>query len=425
MLKTKPLTTNTDWHKIWLLKLKREIDKRNLSQGISRFHYAIINKFLLENPGNPKTIPIEKLQAFLAKQQNDVRQPLELFYETVARSAKHLSAIIQQSKPAPAQPQSMIQIKVPVESRNITPKTSASSPKMNKKFGKQPTSTWTPVLDKWIFRLYKELKVRNYSQKTVAIYTNAVRRYLETLGKPPSSTDCDAIKDHLLRLKSNNGLAPRTINLATAAISFFYKEIVREEASVDRLPRMKAGKNLPKVYSKEEIQKLLKAATNPKHKLVLMIAYGLGLRLAEIAKLKPTDFNWDRKVIRIHGKGSKERDLPIDECLVSLLRQHLSQKVGKVYLFEGREKGLPYPLRTIQKIYDNAVEKSGILRQGGIHSLRHSFATHLMEQGVDIRQVQEFLGHGNIKTTQIYTHFSTKSLAKIRSPLASFWGGTS
>jgi integrase/recombinase XerD len=115
--------------------------------------------------------------------------------------------------------------------------------------------------------------------------------------------------------------------------------------------------------------------------------------------------------------------------------QHLAQNGGKVYFFEGAEKGLPYPLRTIQKIYDNAVEKSGIQRQGGIHSLRHSlrqinaqrraFATHLMEQGVDIRQIQEFLGYGNIKTTQIYTHVSTKSLAKIRSPLASFWGGTS
>jgi site-specific recombinase XerD len=163
--------------------------------------------------------------------------------------------------------------------------------------------------------------------------------------------------------------------------------------------------------------------SDPKHKLILMLAYGCGLRLAEIAVLRPSDIDWNREVIRIHGKGSKERDVPLDQCFHIPLKTYLAANRGLVYLFEGSEERRPYPPRTIQKIYDNVCNKSKIQRRGGIHSLRHSFATHLLEQGVDLRKIQVLPGHSSVKTTQIYTHISREEIAKIRSPLASLMSG--
>jgi integrase/recombinase XerD len=203
------------------------------------------------------------------------------------------------------------------------------------------------------------------------------------------------------------------------AINFFYLEVLKLPNAVIDVPRMKPGKQLPKVYSQKEIGTILSHEHNEKHRLVLMVAYGCGLRLGEIVALRPSDFNWDRSIIRIHGKGSKERDLPLDQCLRNPVRQYIAAHPGLSYLFEGSEKGQPYPSRTVQKIYDNACARAGVQRCGGIHTLRHSYATHLLEQGVDIRKIQTLLGHSSIKTTQIYTHVSSEEIAKIRSPLAS------
>ena len=413
------LKTTAEWREIWLRKLGRELEKRNLPCGLSRFHYAIINKFLTENRGNPRTIDIEKLFSFIARQKNDVRQPLIMFYETVARSEKHLTALREQSRQIPDQPPLKKQTETLVESSITAPGTPAFSPETKMEPCKNASTNRARELDQWIDRLSKELRVRHFSLRTLAIYTNAVKRYLEILGRNPEPTDADAIKTHLLHLKSDKGLAPRTVNLATAGISFFYSKVVGNEDAVSKLPRMKVGKSLPKVYGQGEIQKLLDAAINPKHKLVLMLAYGCGLRLNELVMLRPTDINWDRNIIRIHGKGSKERDMPLDLCLAKPIRQYLTRNPGLEFFFEGLEKGQSYPSRTIQSIYYNACKKAGIQRRGGIHSLRHTYATHLLEQGVDLRQIQVLLGHSSIKTTQIYTHVSREEIAKIRSPLAS------
>jgi site-specific recombinase XerD len=246
-----------------------------------------------------------------------------------------------------------------------------------------------------------------------------VSRYLNGLGRAPCKDDKHEIEAHILALKENRKFAPRTVNGARAAISFFYQNVLAAPDAVNAVQRMKVGKDLPNVYGQGDIEKLLESGTNLKHKLVLMLAYGCGLRLAEIVALRPTDIDWDRGVIRIHGKGSKERDVPFDQCLMEPVRQFLAVNPGLQYLFEGSKKGEPYPPRTVQKIYDDACEKAKIHRKGGIHTLRHSFATHLLEQGVDLRQIQVVLGHSSIKTTQIYTHVSREEIAKIRSPLAS------
>jgi integrase/recombinase XerD len=150
-------------------------------------------------------------------------------------------------------------------------------------------------------------------------------------------------------------------------------------------------------------------------------------RCAGTGAIRTNDIDWDCEGSRIHGKGAKERDLPLDQCFANPLRKHLTSNPGLVYLFEGRKKGHPYPRRTLQKIYDNACAKAGIQRKGGIHSLRHTlrpgsaqaYATHLLEQGTSIVKIQALLGHADVKTKQIYTHVSKEELAKIRSPLAS------
>jgi integrase/recombinase XerD len=204
-----------------------------------------------------------------------------------------------------------------------------------------------------------------------------------------------------------------------AALSFFYRTVIKTPDAVELLPRMKPGKSLPKVYSSNDIEHLINHTDNPKHRLVLMLAYGCGLRLSEIQNLRPTDIDWGRSVISIKGKGSKERLVMLDPVLGRSLKLYLAGQPDCRYVFEGQTSGSPYPKRTIEKIYEKACRSAGIPRKGGIHSLRHTFATHLLEQGTGLRQIQEVLGHSSIKTTEIYTHVSTNEISKIKSPLSS------
>jgi Site-specific recombinase XerD len=185
---------------------------------------------------------------------------------------------------------------------------------------------------------------------------------------------------------------------------------------------MKPGRTLPKVYSEDEVARIISALPNLKHRCILMLAYGCGLRLSEITFLKPSNIEWDRRLIRIHGKGSKERIVPLDETLEFNLRQHLSAQKKPVFVFESEQTGKALKKRTIEKIYENALSSAGVKKQGGIHSLRHTYATHLLEQGTDIRQIQAVLGHSSIKTTEIYTHMSTSQINRMVSPLSRLKG---
>jgi integrase/recombinase XerD len=182
---------------------------------------------------------------------------------------------------------------------------------------------------------------------------------------------------------------------------------------------MKTGRQLPKVYSPEEIEKILSVEMNPKHRLLLMLAYGCGARLSELRYLKRDDIKIDRDLILIRqGKGKKDRIVMLDSVIKVEIERYLKIGLSTTYLFEGYSPGIPLTAMTISKIYHHACEKAGVICQGGIHTLRHSFATHLLEQGTDLRYIQELLGHSNSKTTEIYTHVSTKAIGKIRSPIS-------
>ncbi|MDD5673743.1 MAG: tyrosine-type recombinase/integrase [Chitinivibrionales bacterium] len=406
--------TSAEWREIWLGKLEKACIAKGLKQPTVAGFVNFLTRFLELHSCHPTKVPIETISSFLAqnskseKQANFCRDALLFFYEIVAPSEKHSNALCEQKTPFAIPPL--------IKKMPDNCETPISSQKVEKSFDDTGKKS-PPPFDKnqLITRLADELKIRNYSNRTVITYIEAVRRYLNTIEKCPGNNDDLLIKAHLLSLKC---LAARTINLATAAISFFYREIICSSDSIDRLPRMKPGKNLPKVYSIEEIERMIGAVSNEKHRLVLMLAYGCGLRLSEIQNLTPSNIQWDRHVIRIRGKGSKDRQVMLDPGLASALKHYLSGNPGLIYIFEGRKTGSPYPKRTIEKIYDNACSLAGVIRKGGIHSLRHTFATHLLEQGTGLRQIQEVLGHSSIKTTEIYTHVSNKEITKIRSPLA-------
>ena len=182
---------------------------------------------------------------------------------------------------------------------------------------------------------------------------------------------------------------------------------------------MKKEKKLPEIYSLEEIEKILKAHNNKKHCLLLQLAYGCGLRVGEIIRLKKENIDLYRNVLWVRkGKGAKDRrSIMINDFLKKNLEEHIKNLSQQNYLFPSYTDRGHITRRTAEKIFENACKKSGVRKKKNIHTLRHSFATHLLEQGVDLRHIQELLGHSKITTTEIYTHVSIKSIANITSPL--------
>ena len=187
------------------------------------------------------------------------------------------------------------------------------------------------------------------------------------------------------------------------------------------IPRPKKANKLPKVFAKSDVKKLFEVTTNLKHNTMLKLCYGLGLRVSEIINLKISDIDSKNMQVFIErAKGKKDRYANLPETILEQLRAYFIEYKPKIYLFEGQYGG-KYSTRSAQQVFKIALERSKINKDLGIHSLRHSFATHLLEQGTDIRFIQELLGHKDIKTTLLYTHVSDKSIRKIISPLDSLY----
>lgn len=268
-------------------------------------------------------------------------------------------------------------------------------------------------------QLLKELKVRNYRKTTQKNYTDCVRKYLYYLKREPGREDNEILKDYSVFLRNESGYAPRTVNLHCAAISFFYEHVLGITDIPGLSIRMKTGRQLPKVYSCTEIEKMIAMVTNPTHKLLLLITYGCGLRRDEVRNLKISDVDFDRKLIWVRsGKGDKDRPVMLDDSIKKLLETHCNSNPNAKWLFTSSQTGKRLTPQTISKIYYNTCDKAKINRKGGIHSLRHSFGTHLLENGTDLRYIQALLGHASSKTTEIYTHVAAHRLSEIRSPVS-------
>lgn len=265
--------------------------------------------------------------------------------------------------------------------------------------------------------LRRELVSRKYSYKTIKAYIYFNKDFLNFLGKRLPDINDDDIKNYLLHLAENKQSATSTLNQAINALKFYYGEVLKRKF-VYEIKRPRKDKKLPVILSQEEITKILSSVDNIKHKAILMLIYSAGLRVGEVVKLKPEDIDSKRMLIHIKGsKGRKDRYTILSETALEILREYWREYKPRKWLFEGARPGRYLSIRTVEKILEHACEKANIRKDVSVHTLRHSFATHLLEGGTDLRYIQELLGHKDSKTTEIYTHVSIKSIGKIKSPL--------
>lgn len=260
-----------------------------------------------------------------------------------------------------------------------------------------------------------ELKIRNYSPKTIKSYLYALREYFNFKKTKIEKLDTENIKQFLLK-KQEAGSSPQTRNLFMNAIKFFYRNTVKIDVDFD-IQSAKRNQALPVVLSRTEINQIIDTTQNIKHKLLLSLAYAAGMRVSEVVNLKVKDVDFEELVIHIkQAKGKKDRITTLSEKLKQDLQSLIAGKDKNDFVFAS-ERGGKLTTRTAQKIFENSLKKSNIKKDATFHSLRHSFATHLLENGVDIRYVQELLGHHNIRTTQRYTQVTNPQLKNIKSPL--------
>jgi integrase/recombinase XerD len=275
--------------------------------------------------------------------------------------------------------------------------------------------------------MLQHLQLKAYSASTIRTYINEVSQLLTVLKNTPADElPIKRIKDYLQYCYVTLKLSENTLHSRINALKFYYEQVLKKEKFFWEIPRPKKHLQLPKLLNEDELRKLFNALTNKKHKAMMFTAYSAGLRVSEIVKLKLTHIDSERMQIFIErAKGKKDRYVNLSPLLLDILRQYIKQYIPKpkVFLFESEQTGSSYPVRTVQQIFTNAKQKCGITKEVGIHSLRHSFATHLLDKGIDIRYIKDLLGHFDIKTTERYLHVSKQKLADITSPLDDLFKG--
>ena len=270
-------------------------------------------------------------------------------------------------------------------------------------------------MQKHLEEVKNELKLRNYSPKTAQSYIRCLRDYFLFVKIDIEKLNQEKIRTFLLQ-KQDKGAASQTINLYLNAIKFFYREIIKSSQNIN-IKFAKRSKKLPVVLSRNEINLIFESIKNKKHRLLIALAYGSGLRVSEVIDLKVQDINLDDLVLHLkEAKGKKDRITVFPEKLKTDIQNMIAGKSGNDLVFES-ERGGKLTSRSAQKVFSDALKRSEIKKQASFHSLRHSFATHLLENGTDIRYIQELLGHQNIRTTQIYTKVTNPSIKRIKSPL--------
>lgn len=269
-----------------------------------------------------------------------------------------------------------------------------------------------------INRMKTDLELRGYSHTTVKYYTREVGRFSGHFNKSPELLGEDEIREYLHYCITEKHLNEGTVNFTHSALKFFYTKTLGRDWNTDRLARMKEGKKLPVVLSQSEVKSIFDATDNLKHKAILMTIYSAGLRVSEAAKLKIADIDSkNMQIIVRQGKGKKDRYTLLSKLNLDILREYWRRYHPSTYLFPGKKTNGPVSVRTIQKIFGYAKDDAGIKKDASVHTLRHSFATHLLEAGTDICYIQRLMGHTSINTTTIYLHLRRMDLINIKSPL--------
>lgn len=268
----------------------------------------------------------------------------------------------------------------------------------------------------------EKLEQKRYSLSTQTTYIAYFKDFQHYFSENKlEDISIESINQYILKLIKINKISSSEQNQRINAIKFYYEKVLGREKQYFSIDRPRAASNLPKVLSKNEVQQILNQCNNLKHKCILALIYSAGLRRSELINLKITDIISERGQIRISGaKGNKDRYTLLSNWLLTSLREYYKQYKPQIWLFEGAA-GVQYSATSIAHILKSASIKAGIKRNITPHMLRHSFATHLLEQGTDLRYIQELLGHSSSKTTEIYTHVSTKNISMIKNPLDDFF----
>ena len=268
-------------------------------------------------------------------------------------------------------------------------------------------------------RMHELLLLKAYSPNTIRTYCTEFSQLLYLLKDTPVDTlTPESLRAYLLYCATRLKLSENIIHSRMNAIKFYFEQVLhRDKFFFAEIPRPQKKSSLPKVFSKNDITRIFARVDNPKHLLMLKLCYGMGLRVSEIVNLKVTDIDSGRMLVHIEAaKGKKDRYVTLPLSILNDLRNYYKTYRPKIYLFEGQYGG-QYAIRSVQTVFKNAMQKAKINKSVGIHGLRHSYATHLLECGTDMVFIQKLLGHKNIKTTEIYAKVTNRQLGSVKSPL--------
>ena len=269
--------------------------------------------------------------------------------------------------------------------------------------------------------LLEELERRNYSAGTIRYYVRLVERFAQHFGKPPDKLGPDHVRSYQSYLLKQRRLSPGSVEHHISALRFFYVQTLHRHQFRQFLPYPKVRQKLPKILSREEVAQLIEASSGLFERTLLMVLYGTGMRRAEVAKLKIVDVDSQRMVLHVvNGKGGKDRDLPLSPTLLETLRAYWRWLKPRTYLFPSRmhrDHEQPISDKTVWHACAEAARKAGIRKRVSPHLLRHSWATHLLEAGTDLRTIQLLLGHEDLETTARYLHLSAQHLHQVSNPL--------
>jgi site-specific recombinase XerD len=263
-----------------------------------------------------------------------------------------------------------------------------------------------------------DLELKNFSPKTTACYLASMVRFVRHYGRSPVEMGEEEIRNYLHFLMKERKVSQSSINQAYSAMKFFYETTIGRQWNGIRIPRLKNRKRLPVVLSKQEVVSLLEGLSNRKHRAILAIIYSGGLRVGEATRLKIRDIDSKRMMIRVRaGKGNKDRYTLLGKRALVELRGYFLADRPVEWLFPGRDPAKPISVSSVERVFKQVLNRAGIKKKATVHTLRHSFATHLLESGTDLYYIQRLLGHRSANTTAIYLHIAGKDLAGIKSPV--------
>ena len=266
-------------------------------------------------------------------------------------------------------------------------------------------------------RMEEDLRLRGYSPSTIRCYLGRVKQFVAYFMRPPDQLTPEDIRQYQLYLTDDLGASWSVFNQAVCALRFFFCVSLGKDWAVKALPYRRPSKRLPVVLSPLEVRCLLDQVVNLKHRTLLTVGYATGLRISEVLHLRVSDIDCQRMTVRVEqGKGRKDRYVMLSPKLLELLREYRSQYRSESWLFAGGRPGQPLSRESVGKVFCRALQQTGLSKPASFHSLRHAFATHLLEAGTNIRTVQVLLGHRSLASTQVYTHVSPHYLAATPSP---------